>query len=151
MTMINADQIEKALALIESGCSEREACRQVGISRPGFRGAVLRYKAADRYARATEALARDQVNKIEDAIEELREGKITPEVARIEIDARKWLASRLFRPAWSNKEVQRQGGEQPTQVVFNTVLEPIPEWAEQRMREIEQNGGEWSKKEHSSQ
>jgi len=77
----------------------------------------------------------------------LQDGK----VARIEIDARKWLASRLFRPAWSEKPMQQQGAEQPTQVVFNTHLEPIPELAEQRMREIEQNGGEWSKTEHSSQ
>jgi len=126
MAAINPDKIEKALALIEAGCSEREACRKTGISRTGFRAAVLRYCMADQYARATEALARDQVNKIEDVIEELREGKIPPEVARIEIDARKWMASRLFRPMWSEKAVQQTEDKNETQVVFKTIYESPP-------------------------
>jgi len=57
-----------------------------------------------------------------------------------------WAKARM---GWSEKPKTEGNDHGP--VVFNTHLEPIPEWAEQRMREIEQNGGEWSKTEHSNQ
>ena len=59
--------------------------------------------AVDHYARATEALARDQVEKLESVIDEMRAGKIGVDIARVEIDARKWIASKLFRPTWGEK------------------------------------------------
>lgn len=103
MSNATPENIERVLALIEAGSSEREACTEVGINRGTFRSAALRYAMADQYARATEALARDQVEKLETTIEELRSGDISPEVAKIEIDARKWIASKLFKPTWGDK------------------------------------------------
>lgn len=110
MARITAEQVEQVLALIEDGESENAACKQVGVNRATFRSAVLRYNVADTYARATEALARDQVEKLEQAIQEARNGEVTPEIARLEIDARKWIASKLFKPSWGDKMAVEQSG-----------------------------------------
>lgn len=103
MSSATPEIIERVLALIENGHSERSACEQMGIARGTFRSAALRYGVADQYARATEALARDQVEKLETTIDELRRGEISADVAKIEIDARKWIASKLFKPTWGDK------------------------------------------------
>lgn len=103
-------KIEAILALIESGESENAACKKIGIARGTFRSAVLRYNVADSYARATEALARDQVEKMETTIEEMRDGTIDVQMARVELDARKWLASKLWKPTWGDKIMQELSG-----------------------------------------
>lgn len=103
MAVITPEMVDKALALIESGETETAACASVGISRGGFRSAALKFARADYYARATEALARDQVEKLEAVIDEMRRGEIPADVARIEIDARKWIASKLFKPTWGDR------------------------------------------------
>lgn len=107
---VNPADIERVLELIEQGESENAACKTVGMSRNTFRSAALKYGAADKYARATEALARDQVEKLETAIEEMRSGEITPEIGRIEIEARKWIASKLFKPTWGDKVALEHAG-----------------------------------------
>lgn len=117
--MTDPSKIEAVLALIESGESERAACERVGINRGTFRSAALKYEAADHYARATEALARDQVEKLETTIEEMRNGEITPEIGRIEIEARKWIASKLFKPTWGDKIVQEHTGPGGGAVAIN--------------------------------
>lgn len=96
-----ADKVRQAIALIEGGMSEQAACKEAGVARSTFRQAAVRYGDAS-YARACEALAQDQVEKIEQVIEDLRAGKIAADVARVELDARKWTASRLFRKTWGD-------------------------------------------------
>lgn len=109
--MADPKKIEQVLALIEDGHSERAACEQVGINRGTFRSAALKFASADHYARATEALARDQVEKLEETIQEMRDGSVSPEIGRIEIEARKWIASKLFKPTWGDKmAVEHSGG-----------------------------------------
>lgn len=115
--MIDPAKIEQVLALIEQGSSERAACQEVGINRATFRSAAIRVGAADQYARATEALARDQVEKLEAVIEEVRSGKIPTEVAKIEIDARKWIASKLFKPTWGDKVAVDHSGAVATAAI----------------------------------
>ena len=111
---VDPAKIEAVLAGIESGQSEREACRNADINRGTFRSAVLRYGLANQYARATEALARDQVDQIEAAVEEMKAGRLSPEIGRIELDARKWIASKLFKPGWGDKvAVTGPSGEGP--------------------------------------
>jgi hypothetical protein len=61
------------------------------------------FGAVDHYARATEALARGRVEKLESVIDEMRAGKIGVDVARVEIDAWTWIASKLFRPTRGEK------------------------------------------------
>jgi hypothetical protein len=121
--MADPAKIEAALARIEAGDSERAACEAAGINRGTFRSAVLRFGMADQYARATEALARDQIEKLESTLDELRSGDVTSDVAKIEIDARKWLASKLFKPSWGDHhQVQHSGG-------FRMYTDPLDETA----------------------
>jgi hypothetical protein len=97
----NKAKIEAVLYLMSAGQSERAACRAEGINRAAFRSSVLRYRMDDQYARACEAMALDQVNQIEETIADMRAG-LPVEIARVEIEARKWLASKLFRPMWGD-------------------------------------------------
>jgi hypothetical protein len=96
-------QVEGVLRRMEGGSSERQACRAEKIPRGTFRSSCLRVDAGVHYARACEAIAKDQVDKLDAVIEEMRAGKITPEMARIEADVRKWVSSRLFRRTWGDK------------------------------------------------
>lgn len=89
-------QVRAVIAEMDSGVSENAACAKVGIARSTFRSAVLRFEVADEYARALATLAHDQVNRIEDAIDDMRGQRIDDKIARIEIDARKWLSSKLL-------------------------------------------------------
>ena len=96
-------QVAAVIALIEDGRSENAACIEVGINRATFRAAALRAGAGDSYARALEGLAQDQVEKVELAIERMHSGEIKPEAARIEIEARKWFASKFLPRRYGDK------------------------------------------------
>ena len=105
-----AEQIKAVLALVEDGMSERAACAEVGISRATFRTTALKTGAGDQYARALEALAQDQVEKAEQVIEDMRNGVIDAQQARVELDARKWFASKFLPKRYGDKaEVEHKG------------------------------------------
>lgn len=91
--------------LIETGMSENAACGEVGINRATFRAAALRESAGDNYARALEGLAQDQVEKLETAIQDMRDGTIDAAQARVEIDARKWFASKFLPRRYGDRQV----------------------------------------------
>lgn len=101
--MGRAEQVKAVLALIEGGKSENAACQEVGINRATFRAAALREGAGDTYARALEGLAQDQVEKLEQTIQDMREGVIDPQMARVEIEARKWFASKFLPKRYGDK------------------------------------------------
>jgi hypothetical protein len=103
-------KVKKVIALIEQGTSENKACHQVGINRPTFRNAALRYKVDSEYARALCALAQNQVELLESAIDDMREGKIDAQMARVEIDARKWFASKFLPKRYGEKITQEISG-----------------------------------------
>lgn len=90
------EKVMKIIELIESGMSERAACRQLGMARSTFRSAALRLQVADHYARALAALAENQVEMLEQAIDDMRDGKIDAQMAKVEIDSRKWFASKFL-------------------------------------------------------
>lgn len=98
-----AIQVESVIALIESGMSENGACLEVGINRATFRAAAMRVGAGDSYARALEALAADQIEKLEATIDDMRSGVIDAQMARVEIDARKWFASKFLPKRYGDK------------------------------------------------
>lgn len=105
-----AEQVRKVLELIEDGMSERSACAEVGISRSTFRTTALKVNSGDHYARALEALAADQVEKAEQVIEDMRNGIIDAQQARVELDARKWFASKFLPKRYGDKaEVEHSG------------------------------------------
>jgi hypothetical protein len=103
-------QVRDVLALIETGISENAACAEVGINRATFRAAALREKAGEDYARALERLAEDQIEKVEVAIQDMRDGRIDPQMARVEIDARKWFASKFLPKRYGEKVTQEISG-----------------------------------------
>ena len=91
--------------------SEAAACREVGINRATFRAAALKVTAGDNYARALEALAQDQVEKAEQVIEDMRSGVIDAQQARVELDARKWFASKFLPKRYGDKLDLEHKGE----------------------------------------
>ncbi len=118
--METKEKVSKVLELIESGISERKACEKVGISRSTFRTTALKVGAGDQYARALEGLASDQIEKLEQTIEDMREGTIDAQMARVEIDARKWFASKFLPRRYGDKIDVTSDGEkiQPVLVRF---------------------------------
>lgn len=125
----DADKVRDILDRIENGESERGACEAVGMNRGTFRSRALKLGAADHYARALEGLARDQVEQIETALEKLEAGTVDPQTARVLIDGRKWIASKLFPRQWGDKTALVGGspdhGDQPIRVAVDvTKLTP---------------------------
>lgn len=112
-----ADKILAILALIESGESERGACEQIGMNRMTFRSRALKMGAANQYAESLSALAHAQAEQLEVAIEDMRSGKIDAAMARVEIDARKWFASKFLPKRYGDKVALTGGdpgsGDQP--------------------------------------
>lgn len=115
----NPAKVAAVIERIESGESERSACEAVGISRSTFRTTALRQGAGDQYARALHGLALDQVEKLEQTIQDMRDGSLDPAIGRIEVDARKWFASK-FLPKQFGDKIAHVGGDpatdQPIQV-----------------------------------
>lgn len=105
-----ADKVMAILAKIESGESERAACEAVGMNRMTFRSRALKLGAASQYAEATSALARFQVEQLEVVIEKAERGEIDHQTARLVMDARKWMASKLFPRQWGDKITQEHTG-----------------------------------------
>ena len=109
------DKILQVIELIESGVSEREACKTAGIARSTFRTTALRVGVGDHYARALEALAMDQIEKAEITIEDMRNGTLDAQQARVELDARKWFASKFLPKRFGDKiDMTTNGKDLPT-------------------------------------
>ena len=105
-----AEQVRRVIELVEGGMSENAACKEVGVNRATFRAAALKVTAGDAYARALEALAADQIEKAEQTIEDMRSGLIDAHKARVELDARKWFASKFLPKRYGDKaEVEHSG------------------------------------------
>lgn len=104
------DQAEQIISLMEGGMSERAACLKVGVSRSTFRSAVLRCQVADQYARALETLAHSQVELIEKSLRDARKGVIDVQMGRLEVDTRKWLASKFLPKKYGDKITQEHSG-----------------------------------------
>jgi hypothetical protein len=108
----NGQKVEAVIARIEGGESERSACEAVGISRSTFRTTALRHGAGDHYARALHGLAMDQVEKLEQTIQDMRAGTLDPSIGRIEVDARKWFASKFLPKQFGDKnQVELSGAD----------------------------------------
>ena len=127
-TVPEADKVQEIIALIEGGMSENAACGQVGMNRMTFRSRALKMGAASDYARATSALAQFQVEEFEKIIEELKTGVIDHQSARVIMDGRKWIASKLFPRQWGDKIAHVGGdpasGDQPIQVTRIELVAP---------------------------
>ncbi|MEO7398359.1 MAG: hypothetical protein ABIW84_07335, partial [Ilumatobacteraceae bacterium] len=116
----------RALELMRAGAGEAEACRQAGIKRRHYRAAVLGDAAVapDVYTAAITALAHDQVERIERVIADMRAGRVSPMCARVELENRRWLASRFAPKLYGDKvaHVASDGGSLiPPRIVIEVV------------------------------
>jgi hypothetical protein len=123
-TKVTDKQLQAVLDLIESGKSERAACKEIGLNRATFRSAALRYETADHYARALEALAADQIEKMEQTIDDMRAGVVDSNMARVELDARKWFASKLLPKKYGDKLDHTSGGKELPAPILNVMITP---------------------------
>lgn len=106
----NAEKVAAVIERMENGDSERSACEAVGISRSTFRTTALRVGAGDQYAKALHGLAHDQVEKLEQTIQDMRDGRLDPAIGRIEVEARKWFASKFLPKQFGDKVTQEHTG-----------------------------------------
>ena len=130
--MTNQEKALKVIELIEAGSSENAACEKVGINRATFRSAALKARAGDEYARGLTALANAQAEALEKTIDDMRAGVIDAQMARVEIDARKWFASKFLPKQYGDKlETTLQGPNggpiQSQSVVMGVKAEDVPE------------------------
>ena len=134
--MTNEEKVNQVIALMDAGTSERSACEQVGINRGTFRSAALKVQAVDQYAKALEAMAQDQVELVEQTIEDMRSGKIDHKMAKVEIDARKWFASKFLPKRYGDKITQEISGPDGAPIQSQAVsLDPAQESALQQVIE----------------
>jgi hypothetical protein len=114
---VTPEKVTAVINRIENGQSERSACKDENVSRASFRTTALRQGAGDHYARALEALAQDQVEALEKTIEDMRSGEIDAQMARVEIDARKWFASKFLPKRYGDKmDITSDGKPLPTPI-----------------------------------
>ena len=97
-------QVAKVVELMELGTSENAACKEVGIARSTFRTMAARVQAGDKYARALEGMARSQIEQMEVTIQDMRDGTITEQMAKIELDVRKWFASKFLPREYGDRQ-----------------------------------------------
>jgi hypothetical protein len=120
--MTNAEKVALVIDLIEQGESERSACQKAGIARSTFRTTALRQEMGDQYAKALIALAHDQIESGNKVIDEMRDGELDPVVGRLELDWRKWMASKLLPRQYGDKiEQVHSGGVELTQITRRIV------------------------------
>jgi hypothetical protein len=118
------EKVMLVIELMESGLSERKSCEQAEINRATFRNAALREKVDSQYARALESLAMDQVEALESAITDMRNGTIDAQMARVEVDARKWFASKFLPKRFGDKiDMTSDGKALPTPIIALDVLQ----------------------------
>lgn len=116
LALSREEQVHEVVRLMDEGNSERSACEAVGISRSTFRSAALKYAVADQYAHALQAMAQNQVDQVEQAIDDMRSGLIDAQQARVEIDTRKWFASKFLPKRYGDKVAIDHGGSINTNV-----------------------------------
>lgn len=103
-------------ALIEQGASTRAACEEVGVSRQAWWEWVSSNTVdADQYARAREANAAWHAEGIVEEAERL--GRIDPAYAKVVVDAKKWVASRLHPRMWGDKLDVTSNGKEVSPIV----------------------------------
>lgn len=125
--MADLKKIEAIIARIESGESERGACDAEGMPRSTFRQTALREKMGDRYAKALEGLATDQAHKIDELIDDMKAGKLDPQIGKIELDARKWLASKFLPKRYGEKVDVTSDGKEIQAAVIQVIQPPHEE------------------------
>ena len=89
---------------IGNGESLRGASKDLGIPFQTVWSAIMSdEKRRATYEDAMMSRAHYHASKIEEILEDVESGKIEPSVARVSIDARKWLAGKMYPKFFSDK------------------------------------------------
>jgi hypothetical protein len=92
------------IELLQDGASLRQTLKRTRISRTLFYDTVAKSPVfAERYARAMQTRAHRHAERIEQLADKVEREKIKPDAARVAIDARKWVASKLHPRAYGDK------------------------------------------------
>lgn len=119
------EQIQAVIELMGQGWSENKACQEVGINRSTFRQMALRHSAGNEYARALENMAQAQIELVEKTIEDMRNGTIDAMMAKVEIDTRKWFASKLLPRQYGDKvDLTTNGKDLPAPLLGGISVNP---------------------------
>lgn len=81
---------------IELGATERSIARDYNFSPSSLRNRLNTPQLHAKYVQAHEGRAILHAHKIEDMLEKLEKGEMESDIARVSIDARKWLATKYY-------------------------------------------------------
>lgn len=87
---------------IGEGATTAAIAKAAGVSRPVLSKFLNRAENSDLYARARETRAAKHAERIEELAEMVETGDIDTNAARVSIDARKWIASRMDAARWGD-------------------------------------------------
>ena len=81
---------------IELGATERSVAREYNFSPSSFRNKLNTPQLHAKYVQAHEGRAILHAHKIEDMLDKVESGEMDFNIARVSIDARKWLATKYY-------------------------------------------------------
>ena len=116
--------------LMATGLSGRAACEAVGVPQSVWMGWIASSVVSlDQYARAREACATVLAESILD--EAQKWALIDPAGGRLIVDAKKWVAARMYPKRWGDKLDITSGGEKVSPIVALPAVTLIPDKLEQ--------------------
>ena len=95
IALLNATGEDKIFNEIASGASLRDLCAAHNVSMGSLHAWLTAPERVERYTRARVERASAHAAKIEQLADDVESGTLPPDVARVSIDARKWIAARL--------------------------------------------------------
>lgn len=106
---------------IATGSGILDACKSAGVSHLTFYKLMAKDPSGPlvaNYMRARENRADARFEKVDDIMQELREGKIDPQSARVMLDAIKWQTGKENAKRYGDKlDVTSDGEKLPTLVI----------------------------------
>jgi hypothetical protein len=124
--MFDPAKAEQIFEQIAQGKSARQAIADIGEDRNRFYAALREESSplANQYARAMETRADWHAQRIEELADKVETDGIKPEAARVAIDARKWVASKL-RPKVYGDRINVDA-DMRVSVTVNDPFAPLP-------------------------
>jgi hypothetical protein len=113
-TTFSAEIADRLLSLIEEGASLRRACEEVGVARRTVRTWLAEFPD---FAQEHRAACQLRLQSLSDDVVDLADGAVggdnaAVQAARLQVDSRRWLLSKLAPATYGDKiEVAGAGGE----------------------------------------
>jgi len=118
---ISDDQLRQVCALISTGLSLRKACESLGLAKTTVRERLLfsdNRDISDQYVRAVTMRIEVMVEEMLDIADDR---SLDPNKARLMIDTRKWLASKILPKKYGD---QKKCASEDNKVIVNVSMHP---------------------------